>query len=157
MPRHCRPPRNPSSQRERPYRISRKNRTWTSIPRRSCQSYARPIRPGTSLHRIYITVFQNLELYRFRESSRVDTDLAPQVLYKALRKRQLLSPIGYILQGQIVRYHGLGQVSHDLGGRRDLGYVMCRDMSGSSSLNSNTIMVAARVIRRPLTSLTPRE
>ena len=87
----------------------------------------------------------------------MDTKITPQVLDHALRKRQLLGPIGYILQGQILRYHELGQVSQYLGGRCDIGNVICRGVLGSSSLNANTIMMAAQGVRRTKISSAARE
>ena len=109
------------------------NRNWTKIPRWSCQSYTYPIWPwgvptlglGYCISEPWIvTVWRIL---------RGGTQISPsQVLENALHKIQLLGPIGYVLLGQILRYHELGQVSHDLGGRRDLGNVMCRGMWGSS-------------------------
>ena len=73
------------------------------------------ISPGTSLCRIYVTRFQNLESQRFGGYSRGGINISPQVLDHALRKRHLACPIGYVFQGYILGYHELGQVSHDLG------------------------------------------
>ena len=127
--------------------------TWTSIPWRHCQSYTYPICPWDIPPPDLGCVISEPWIITVWAILRGDTNIASQVLDHTFRKRQILGPIGYSLQGQILRYHELGQVSHDLGGRCDLGNVM----SGSSSLNVNTSMVAARGVRRPAMSLTERE
>ena len=85
------------------------------------------------------------------------TYLATQVLGNYLWKLQLVTPIGSVLQGHILRYHELDQVSHKLGGQRDLGNFMCRIILGSSSLNADIRMVQAWGVRRPSIYLTTRE
>ena len=80
--------------------------------------------PGTSLHQIYVAGCQNLGLQWLRESSGEYTNLAPQILDRTLRKCQLLGAIKYVLQGQILIYHELVQVSHYLGIRIYPGSVM---------------------------------
>ena len=77
----------------------------------------------------------------------MDTKITPQVLDHALRKRQLLGPIGYILQGQILRYHGLGKVYHNFGGWRVLGNVLQYTIGlGLLSLNLRPLISQPKLI-----------
>lgn len=56
-----------------------------------------------------------------RESSVRDADVSLQELHHGLGEGQLVGPLLHLHPAQVVLHHELGQVTHDLRGRRHLG------------------------------------
>lgn len=56
-----------------------------------------------------------------REASVRDADVALQELHHRLGEGELVGTLLHLRPAQVVLHHELGQVTHDLGGRRYLG------------------------------------